>query len=762
MKIYSWFRERGTAVRIAVERQTGSAFYKLMASFLAMLLLPFAVLLFNYIYARQLLRQENLNYQNAVLIQAQKMIDEKLQALQLFALDVANDSEIQSFLLGDSLSGVELQLEIRNISERLSSYGVNYRDLCTCYVYSINYDYLISANGADSGVSDEIIRLPTDELNRRLQQKIMEPRQFCRYSVLRDGESRQLVMIHSVPMWSTGEPENGAVCLMVDDAQLLKHVSTMDELRSGLVCLMDADYQPIMYTGDETLTASLAQAAELGHGFMEVNGAQYTVSTVKSQIGGWQYISIQPQHLLLARLHLTRNLSFLVLLLVLVLGIVAAYLLSRTNYRPIQKLMGALRRQAGVLRRQADSENEFDLIERSVQDIASSMSALRTLVQDELPRVQESMLLQLLRNAVTDYTAFGNTLSDMGILLPYRRFAVAVIRQPEADSGTLEEQALVNVVLKEQLIKIMPCTIAYADVVMQSDMMALILNSDHPDFETQAATALRTLADGMREEFSRMVDVTLSRVFDGIERVPHAFYTASQYKSTMPGGVTLLSSQPAARVERAPDELITPLQNCIAAGNLDQALELLRRSYRHCIEGRALPLHTLRGYYVNVLSIIQAAQPQIVEEEQTDWLQMLFMQRSAEEMQQTVERRTKELCDHVRDTQKTHASQLTEQILDFLQREYANSELTLSYTADHFYITSSYLSSFFKENVGDTFLNYLTRLRIDHAKEMIRGTNLPMGEIATRVGYTSGNTFTRIFKKLEHVTPSQYRESAQK
>ena len=97
---------------------------------------------------------------------------------------------------------------------------------------------------------------------------------------------------------------------------------------------------------------------------------------------------------------------------------------------------------------------------------------------------------------------------------------------------------------------------------------------------------------------------------------------------------------------------------------------------------------------------------------------------------------------------------VTEQILDFLQLEYANSELTLSYVADRFYITSSYLSAFFKENV--------TRLRIDHAKKLICTTNLPMGVIAVQVGYASGNTFTRIFKKAEGITPSQYRESSLK
>lgn len=255
-----------------------------------------------------------------------------------------------------------------------------------------------------------------------------------------------------------------------------------------------------------------------------------------------------------------------------------------------------------------------------------------------------------------------------------------------------------------------------------------------------------------------MLHITLSRVFTGIDRVPHACYTAEQVKPELPGGVVRLSTLPPARVEHLPAELAGPLQNQIAAGNTEAALDLLRHSYQSAIEGRALALHTLRGYYVNLLNIVTTA---VVLEgfDPPDWLAQLFLHSQADEMQATVEQAATTLCERVRSSRKSHASQLADQIMDFLQQEYTNSELTLSYVADHFHITSSYLSTFFKENVGDTFLNTLTRLRVERAKELIRTTHLPMVEIAAQVGYTSGNTFTRIFKKVEGITPSQYRES---
>lgn len=745
---------------------TGPVFNRLLASFLVMLVLPFATLLFNYIYARQLLRQENLSYQNAVLVQAQMMVDEKLQSLQLFALDMQNDQTIGDFLMSDDLSGSNLQMAVWHISEYLSTYTAPYRELCQCFVYSIHYDYLISSLSADSGVSSQVIRLDSWELNRQLQALLLEPRQFSRYAVLRDGNDSALVMLHSVPLWSTGRDENGTICLLIDTEGLFRNIAEMQELQAGLVCLLDENGQVIVETGDESLQDHLAEAAALGEGFLSIGGAQYTVSTAASHLNDWTYLSVQPQHAVVPRLRFTRNLSLAIFGVVLALGIAAAYLLSRRNYRPLENLMSALRRQSGLLREQADNdENEFHFIERSVQDITASVGAVRGLLQDELPRIQEGMLLQLLRNAVSDYPAFSKTLADMGILLPYRQFGVVVLRQPESED--FEEQAIVNVIVKEQLIKLMPPAIPFATVGVQSDMLVIILNSNAEDFEQQAAAAMQALADSLRSEFSRMVDIYISRIVGSIERVPHAYYTAAQAKTARPGGtVTLLSQQPPVRVEQSLDEIATPLRNYIATGDAERALELLRERYRYGVEGRATAPHSLRGYYVGLLNLITGAYT--LEEDIAllpdggDPLAMLFVQQTAAEMEQTVETVARRLCEAVQNNQKTHAAQLTDQILAFLQQEYANSDLTLSYVADHFYITSSYLSTFFKENVGDTFLNYLTHLRIDHAKELIRTTNLPMGEIATRVGYASGNTFTRIFKKIEGITPTQYRESGQK
>ena len=73
-------------------------------------------------------------------------------------------------------------------------------------------------------------------------------------------------------------------------------------------------------------------------------------------------------------------------------------------------------------------------------------------------------------------------------------------------------------------------------------------------------------------------------------------------------------------------------------------------------------------------------------------------------------------------------------------------------------ISPYYFSKLFKEETGSNFVEYLTGLRMDQAKEMLKDENLSMKEICAAIGYSDPNYFSRIFKKNVGLTPTEYRE----
>ncbi|MBQ7260002.1 MAG: helix-turn-helix domain-containing protein [Lachnospiraceae bacterium] len=96
------------------------------------------------------------------------------------------------------------------------------------------------------------------------------------------------------------------------------------------------------------------------------------------------------------------------------------------------------------------------------------------------------------------------------------------------------------------------------------------------------------------------------------------------------------------------------------------------------------------------------------------------------------------------------------QARQYIEKNYSR-DISLDDVANSVDVSPYYFSRMFKEETGETFIEYLTRTRIDHAKELIMDPRMPIGEIGQAVGYVDPNYFSRIFKKTVGVTPREYR-----
>ena len=95
-------------------------------------------------------------------------------------------------------------------------------------------------------------------------------------------------------------------------------------------------------------------------------------------------------------------------------------------------------------------------------------------------------------------------------------------------------------------------------------------------------------------------------------------------------------------------------------------------------------------------------------------------------------------------------------ITRYLQ-EHLAEEISLCVLADNFHLNPQYISQLFKSEIGVNFLAYLTNIRMEKAKKLLLATSLSIAEVAEQSGYGDYRVFTKVFKKSEGITPSQYR-----
>lgn len=104
----------------------------------------------------------------------------------------------------------------------------------------------------------------------------------------------------------------------------------------------------------------------------------------------------------------------------------------------------------------------------------------------------------------------------------------------------------------------------------------------------------------------------------------------------------------------------------------------------------------------------------------------------------------------------------------FIQR--AVRYISLNYTrriclaeaAKFAFVSPAYLSSVFKNTCGYTFVEYIRRYRIEVAKRLLPSNDIPLEEIAARVGITDAAYFNKLFKRVEQTTPGRYRRLVRK
>ncbi|MDU1855092.1 MAG: AraC family transcriptional regulator, partial [Clostridium baratii] len=87
-----------------------------------------------------------------------------------------------------------------------------------------------------------------------------------------------------------------------------------------------------------------------------------------------------------------------------------------------------------------------------------------------------------------------------------------------------------------------------------------------------------------------------------------------------------------------------------------------------------------------------------------------------------------------------------------------NENVSLKKASDLCHISSSYFSRIFSKEVGQNYSTYISKLKIEWAKQLLISTDITVSEISDNLGFNESGYFIKIFKKYESITPSLYRK----
>ena len=201
---------------------------------------------------------------------------------------------------------------------------------------------------------------------------------------------------------------------------------------------------------------------------------------------------------------------------------------------------------------------------------------------------------------------------------------------------------------------------------------------------------------------------------------------------------------------------------CIEAGKVPETRFLTEQLFDHFRKTQTLTLLDIKTSCYNISAqvrlIVGSTIPEVQQLRADNNLQVAMNQIFGFE----------ELHDYYLGFWSNLAANLSEQDIygdtDLIQNvktyieHYYQKQISVELAASLFHVNRSYLSHTFKKKTGETFIDYLNKTRVRHAKKLLAESDKKMYQIALLSGYNNVRYFYRAFKKIEGITPDQYRK----
>ncbi|MBQ7793942.1 MAG: helix-turn-helix transcriptional regulator [Clostridia bacterium] len=503
-----------------------------------------------------------------------------------------------------------------------------------------------------------------------------------------------------------------------------------------MICEPDGD---MVYSVDETASFDKLDFAEdMGVLTVKSGSDSNMVCYLKSNVSNWIYLMSVPRTEFYANTNNMQVLELVVLLVFLAIGIAVIILVSVHNFKPLRKIISDLGGEP--------SQSGYDFIESSINRISYKY--------DDMSR--RNLVSQLLMNSLAAHSSEG-LLSDYGITVSGKVSAVVMTVNSGGDmidpmSNRREVDAFYGAL--ENVFTEIASEHGFGTYFTSCDGVMSVLVDMSGDI---SLTDLLIKLDGIYESVLG-VKCTLccGSIEPDISRISSSFGRAKQVLSLMhfmgEVGVGCYSEKMSESLRTGEKEL-NVLRVAILNGDTDTWSDKLRELFSFGIQKPRISDIRLVMYDISRLLL------ELCKEKHISTAPEGIRSIAEAESFDGFIRRMQDIA-HILNTHTEEEADEIDNIAgikSFVAENYKNSELSNQMIAEHIGFSVNYVSKYFKKQTGEGLLEYITRVRVEDAKRLLAQTDKTIGEIAVEVGFYNALALIRAYKKVEGITPTQYR-----
>ena len=465
-----------------------------------------------------------------------------------------------------------------------------------------------------------------------------------------------------------------------------------------------------------------------------VFGQKQVVSITNSAIKGLQYVRLLPNSTYLKDIRAVRTSFVLCYLLCIVVGGALAWLFSKINIRSKRRMEDKIAQQNRYMR--------------------------------------EEVLRQMVEGKLKSEPLSAAFLEEYDLQLPGKYFVVAVIDAMVSDEAGEEEPDVLEKLRRPLMQYLSPMLGSgmHAYFCMSQSMAVVVFNlSDEETAVLRVCNTLSRLRSQLREDLNLSFICAVSRLAIGIEGLPEAMDEAVEAINSR-----FLGQEDAIFIYDDDSEISGryvysaetehKLINFLTLGDRENAMRVIEEVFSHNITVKKINLSMLRVLTSEITSTLLKVAAQIDSDESLDFKELYLFSSQVYNIKQ-IDQAKHEILKYISllcalNAPRIHAvgDARCAKIQEYIAENYNDPNLNVNRMAELFGISASWMSHYFKEQVGMGMADYIVKYRLKKAKEMIARQDKPIKQIAEETGFSGVPVFRRAFKRFEGIAPSQYKE----
>ncbi|MCL2031438.1 MAG: helix-turn-helix domain-containing protein [Oscillospiraceae bacterium] len=268
-----------------------------------------------------------------------------------------------------------------------------------------------------------------------------------------------------------------------------------------------------------------------------------------------------------------------------------------------------------------------------------------------------------------------------------------------------------------------------------------------------------TAAENLEEWSAELLNIPYRTPRQAHALSEHLYHVASADFSDMAESVPVQTDTPVAAYSLEQED---DLLEAIRKGDIRTADAVLNDMLRQILLHYSGNLEVLRSRVVELTVLLSraalkgGADIQAILGLNYGYLREIDGFSSVEDIVLWLQMVLRQFTRHVFDFSGAKHADIIYKAVEYIKRNYA-AEIVLQDVAAHLFISQSYFCRIFKEETGQTPGRYITAVRIEESKRLLRDSSIGIAEISGRAGFENQSYFTKVFRKTEGCTPGDYR-----